>query len=56
MNELIPILDKLANAGIVFVAIILVLFIIVFGIVLAIILNIFKHIREEENVMRKRRL
>ena len=56
MTELVPILDKLVNAGIIFVAVIIVLFLIVFGIALAVIMKVFHSIREEENSFKNRRM
>ena len=56
MSEIAPILDKLVNVIIVFGAIILSVFMVAFGFVLAMIIRTFKSTREQEQMMRKRRM
>lgn len=55
MNELVPVLDKLVNAGIVFGVIILLLVISVFSVVMTIVIHTFKQIRHEDTLKRKQR-
>ena len=55
MEDLIPIIDKLANFGIGFMIVFGVVFLIIFGVVLMIILDIFKQIKDESKHFDKRR-
>ena len=54
MSELVPVLDKLVNASIVFGSIIVCLFMVALGVALALIFRTLKSIRDDEKMIRER--